>query len=200
MFDAITSGTLRDRIISTLIVRKVCRRQSAFNILNIYIAKPIIVYKNAHPTGLKPETLWFRLLGKKKVQSNAIAEVAALPPAHPCRQDALSCLGNLRVILEAREIKKPEDEELIMQLSPLYLEKIQAAELAGEQRGEVNGKTQGRVEEARSLIIRLLTRKLGNVSPPLLIKIEALSLERVESLGEDLLDFTSIANLEQWLT
>jgi Domain of unknown function (DUF4351) len=153
-----------------------------------------------HQLPLKPETLWFRLLGKKKVQSNAIAEVAALPPAHPCRQDALSCLGNLRVILEAREIKKPEDEELIMQLSPLYLEKIQAAELAGEQRGEVNGKTQGRVEEARSLIIRLLTRKLGNVSPLLLVKIEALSLERVESLGEDLLDFTSIANLEQWLT
>jgi predicted transposase/invertase (TIGR01784 family) len=30
-------------------------------------------------------------------------------------------------------------------------------------------------------------------------KIEALPLERVESLGEDLLDFTAIADLEQWL-
>jgi Domain of unknown function (DUF4351) len=30
-------------------------------------------------------------------------------------------------------------------------------------------------------------------------KIEALPLEQVESLGEDLLDFTSIDNLEQWL-
>ena len=146
-----------------------------------------------------PETLWFRLLGKDKVQSNAIAEVAALDSSHPCRQDALSCLGNLRVILEAREVREPADEQLIMQLSPLFLEKIQAAELVGEQRGEVKGKTQGRVEEARSLVIRQLTRKLGNVSPPLLAKIETLPLERVELLGEDLLDFNSIANLEQWL-
>ena len=65
--------------------------------------------------------------------------------------------------------------------------------------GEVKGETQGRVKEARTLIIRLLTKKLGNISPKLLTKIEALSLDRVESLGEDLLDFTSIANLEQWL-
>jgi Domain of unknown function (DUF4351) len=143
------------------------------------------------------ETLWFRLLGKEKVQSNAITEVAALPQAHPCRQDALSWLGNLKVILEAREIKDPEEEDLMMQLSPLFLEKIQAAELVGEQRGEVKGKTQGRVEgrveEARALVVRQLTRKLGDFSPMLLTKIEALSLERVELLGEDLLDFTSTA-------
>ncbi len=65
--------------------------------------------------------------------------------------------------------------------------------------GEEKGETQGRIKEAKGLVIRLLTRKLGNVSPKLLAKIEALPLERVESLGEDLLDFTSIANLEQWL-
>ncbi len=65
--------------------------------------------------------------------------------------------------------------------------------------GEIKGKTQGRIEEAKSLTIRLLTRKLGNVSPTLLAKIEALPLERLELLGEDLLDFTSIADLEQWL-
>jgi predicted transposase/invertase (TIGR01784 family) len=66
--------------------------------------------------------------------------------------------------------------------------------------GEVKGETQGRVKEARGLVIRQLNRKLGNVSPNFLAKIEDLSLELVESLGEDLLDFTSIANLEQWLS
>lgn len=69
--------------------------------------------------------------------------------------------------------------------------------------GELKGKTQGLVEghigEARSLTIRQLTRKLGNISPILLAKIEALPLERLELLGEDLLDFTSISDLEQWL-
>jgi predicted transposase YdaD len=62
------------------------------------------------------------------------------------------------------------------------------------------GEVKGRVEEARALVIRQLTRKLGNVSPNLLTKIEALPLNRVESLGEDLLDFNSIDDLETWLS
>jgi predicted transposase YdaD len=115
----------------------------------------------------------------------------------------LDLLGNLKVILEARSTIEPEEQELIMQLSPLYLEKIQAAELVGEQRGKAEGKaegnTQGRVEEARGLVIRQLTRKLGAVGSPLLEKIQALPLDQLELLGEDLLDFTSINNLEQWL-
>ena len=87
----------------------------------------------------------------------------------------------------------------MMQLSPLFLEKLQAAELVGEVKGKNQGRVEGRVEEARALAIRQLTRKLGNVNSTLLVKIEALSLERVELLCEDLLDFTSIDNLEHWL-
>jgi Domain of unknown function (DUF4351) len=157
-----------------------------------------------HQLPKTPETLWLRILGKGRVQEQAIQEVAALPAQHPQRDNVLDLLGNLKVILEAKANIEPEEQELIMQLSPLYLEKIQAAELVGElrgeQRGEVKGKNQGRVEEARALVIRQLTRKLGNVSSPLLEKILALPLERVELLGEDLLDFTSIDNLEQWLS
>jgi Domain of unknown function (DUF4351) len=150
------------------------------------------------------ETLWLRILGKGRVQEQAIQEVAALPAQHPQRDNVLDLLGNLKVILEARANIEPEEQELIMQLSPLYLEKIQAAELVGEQRGKAEGKaegnTQGRVEEARGLVIRLLNRKLGTVGSPLLEKIQGLPLEQVELLGEDLLDFTSIDNLEQWLS
>jgi hypothetical protein len=171
-----------------MIFSKVCRRQSIIINQNISINKSIMVCGQCPPYKI--------LLGRERVQSNAIVEVAALPLSHPYRQDALSWLGNLKVILEAREIKEPEDEDLMMQLSPLFLEKLQAA----EQRGEVNGITQGRVEEARALVIRQLTRKLGNVSPTLLAKIDGLSLERVELLSEDLLDFTSIDHLEQWLS
>jgi predicted transposase/invertase (TIGR01784 family) len=61
------------------------------------------------------------------------------------------------------------------------------------------GEVKGRAVEAKALIIRLLTRKLGNINPNLLAKIETLPLERLESLGEDLLDFTAISDLEQWL-
>jgi predicted transposase/invertase (TIGR01784 family) len=65
--------------------------------------------------------------------------------------------------------------------------------------GEIKSEGKWRFEEAKGLVLRQLTRKLGNINPNLLAKIEALPLERVESLGEDLLDFTAIADLEQWL-
>jgi predicted transposase/invertase (TIGR01784 family) len=84
----------------------------------------------------------------------------------------------------------------IMRESAVYQDIL----VEGRDEGLVQGRVEGRVEEARALVIRQLTRKLGNVSPNLLAKIETLPLERVESLGEDLLDFTSITNLEQWLS
>jgi Domain of unknown function (DUF4351) len=145
-----------------------------------------------HQLPKSPATLWFRLLGKERVQSNAIAEVVALEPNHPCRQNALSWLGNLRVILEAREIREPEEEELMMQLSPLYLEKIQAAELLGEQRGEV--------KEAQALILRLLKRRVRIIPVELETRIKTLPLAQLEELGEALLDFSSLADLEFWLS
>jgi hypothetical protein len=135
-----------------------------------------------HQLPKTPETLWFRLLGKKKIQSNAIAEVAALPQSHPCRQDALSCLGNLRVILEAREIKKPDEEELIMQLSPLYLEKIQAAEQKGQQ----------------ELVLRQLTRRVGNVSREVEAQVKTLRLEQLDELLDAALTFTKVEDLIGW--
>ena len=136
-------------------------------------------------------SIWFRLIGKGKVQSSAITEVAALPLDSPGRQNALSWLGNLKVILEARETQEPEEEELMMQLSPLFLEKLQAA----EERGEVKG----RQDEGQTLILRQLNRRLGNVSMDVEAKVKALSLLQLEELGESLLDFAQMADLTDWL-
>ena len=58
---------------------------------------------------------------------------------------------------------------------------------------------EGRTAREKALILKLLTRKLGNLSPEVTAKVSALSLEKLESLGEALLDFTSIADLETWL-
>ena len=87
----------------------------------------------------------------------------------------------------------------IMRESVTYQEILAEGEVKGEVKGKTQGLAEGRIEEAKSLTIRQLTRKLGNISSTLLAKIEALPLDRLELLGEDLLDFTSIANLEQWL-
>ena len=67
------------------------------------------------------------------------------------------------------------------------------------QEGEQRGRTEGRTEEARSLILRQLTRRVGNLSSENRSQVESLSLERLEFLGEALLDFSSSTDLEQWL-
>jgi predicted transposase YdaD len=141
-------------------------------------------------------------LGKGRVQEQAIKEVAALPVAHPQRDNVLELLGNLKVILEARVTIEPEERELIMQLSPLYLEKIQAAESLGERRGRqsglLEGAQQGEVKEAQTLILRLLKRRVGNVSE-LEARIKRLPLAQLEELGESLLDFSQMSDLVAWL-
>jgi predicted transposase YdaD len=58
---------------------------------------------------------------------------------------------------------------------------------------------EGRQEGERSLVLRLLTRRIGNVTPELTAKVQTLSLTQLEALGEALLDFSQPADLVTWL-
>jgi Domain of unknown function (DUF4351) len=49
------------------------------------------------------------------------------------------------------------------------------------------------------LVIKLLNRKTGKVSEEALARIEALPIDRLEKLGEDLLDFSGSEDLADWL-
>lgn len=53
-------------------------------------------------------------------------------------------------------------------------------------------------EGERSLILRLLTRQVGELPEETRSRINTLSLEQLENLGEALLDFQAIADLEAW--
>lgn len=152
-----------------------------------------------HQLPQTPTTLWVRLLGKGNVQSRAIQEVAALPAEHPYRNNALDLLGNLKVILEARETIEPEEQELIMQLSPLYLQKLQAAQQIGEQLGEQRGEQIGEIKGQQNIVIRLLKRRVGDISAEVLARVTILSLEQLENLLDAALDFTQINDLIAWL-
>jgi predicted transposase YdaD len=60
-------------------------------------------------------------------------------------------------------------------------------------------KEEGREEEEKFLILRQLTRRVGELPQQVLKQVEALSLEQSEALGEELLDFTSLDDLLAWL-
>lgn len=70
---------------------------------------------------------------------------------------------------------------------------------SGKAQGREEGREEGRREEAVSLILRLLNRRLGEISSTLSQQIRELSLEQLETLGEALLDFTSLTDLTTWL-
>jgi len=68
-----------------------------------------------------------------------------------------------------------------------------------QQEGRQEGEKSGALKEGQSLILRLLTRRIGEVAPEMRLQVQALSLAQLEALGEALLDFSEPADLDEWL-
>jgi predicted transposase YdaD len=68
------------------------------------------------------------------------------------------------------------------------------------QEAKAEGEQVGELREAKSLVLRLLARRFGDLPLAIQSQISALSLEQVEVLGEDLLDFLDLADLKRWLS
>jgi len=152
-----------------------------------------------------PETLWLRILGRGRVQRQAVDELEALPTEHPFKQATLELLYNLQRNLVVNQELEKDDRELIMRLAPLYQqEKEQAIQEAIQQavqqyQQEIVQAVQQGIQREQQLIIRLLNRQIGELDAGLIAQISGLSIERLESLGEALLDFSSVADLLSWL-
>ena len=78
-----------------------------------------------------------------------------------------------------------------MNLSPAYLKQ--------REEWKLEGKEEGRQEEAASLVLRLLTRRFGEVPQNLAQQVRELPIDDLEALGEALLDFQSLSDLVNWL-
>ena len=130
-----------------------------------------------------PATLWLRLLGRGSKQEQAIIELQALPLNHPYQQATLELVYNLRENLKLNQDIEEDDRELIMRLEPLYQRDREQAKFEGKQ----------------DLILRQLNRRIGEIDASLIERVRGLSAEQLENLGEALLDFSSVADLEAWL-
>jgi hypothetical protein len=76
-----------------------------------------------------PDTVWFRILGRGKVQQGAIDEIEALPANSPYRNETLKLFVKLKVTLENRNDREQNETELMMRLadSPLFTEYMERA-------------------------------------------------------------------------
>jgi hypothetical protein len=68
-----------------------------------------------------------------------------------------------------------------------------------EQKGVMEFVTSWGVRAERSLVLRQLNRKVGQLPDVVLEQVESLPIEQLETLAEALLDFTTLADLESWL-
>jgi predicted transposase YdaD len=68
------------------------------------------------------------------------------------------------------------------------------------QEAKEDGREEGREEGERSLVIRLLQRRMGSLPEALSTRIEGLTIAQVEELAEAIPTFDSVADLEAWFT
>jgi hypothetical protein len=122
-----------------------------------------------HELPKQRDTILLRLLGKGKVQTDAIQELLTLPPSSPYRQITLENIAILRINLEMRQNKSKQIKEVIMNLSPAYEKWRQETLAEGEARGEAQGKKSASISIARSMLkeglpIDLITKVTGLAS------------------------------------
>jgi flagellar biosynthesis/type III secretory pathway protein FliH len=123
-----------------------------------------------HQLPQTPETLWLRLLGRGKVQKQAIDELESLPPSHPYRASTLKVLYALEKNLEANQPLDEDERELFMRLAPLYEQDRERAIEQGVQQGIQQGIQQGQ----RLLVENLLRTRFGELDSELSRIIDSL--------------------------
>ena len=107
-----------------------------------------------------------------------------------------SILVNKFTQLTLEEIQKMLNlKEADITQTRFYQEVLEIGEKKGLQQGVQQGLQQGEA----NLTIRLLKRRCGNLTAIQEQKVRSLSISQLESLGEGLLDFQNMSDLENWL-
>jgi predicted transposase/invertase (TIGR01784 family) len=106
------------------------------------------------------------------------------------------------MVYKFEQLSRKEVESMLgitLKETRVYREIKEEGREQGLEQGLEQGREQGREAEARSLIFRQLTKRVGELPQQLRQRLESLSLQQLENLGEALLDFTSMADLQAWL-
>ncbi|MCL1468114.1 DUF4351 domain-containing protein [Argonema galeatum] len=91
-------------------------------------------------------------------------------------------------VLETRLVQQIMRWDMaVLRESPWYQEILREGQQQGQQQGEL------------ALIIRLLNRRIGSLEPQMQERLQGLSIAELEELGEALLDFERMTDLEAWL-
>jgi predicted transposase/invertase (TIGR01784 family) len=161
-------------------------------------------------TGLLPLAVLTQTPNAAQTLRQVAAQVDTIPETS-VQSNIAASTGILAGLLLKKDLINQVLRRDIMQQSVIYQEWREEFLQEGEQRGRTKGiaegktkgiaegKAEGKTEEARSLILRQLPRRIGEVDLELRSKIESLSLLQLETLAEALLDFSAPKDLVEWL-
>ncbi len=153
-----------------------------------------------HHLPVEPDTLWFRLQGKGRVQTKAVEEVLALPQGDSLRNDALKLLSTWKIVERIHPNLEQTDREFTMALSQAYLEwekEVQEQGIAlgeqrgialgeqrgialGEQRGIALGEQRGKQEGKQEVALNLLR---SGMSIEQIAQLTGLDLQQIQDLS-----------------
>ncbi|WP_425215200.1 Rpn family recombination-promoting nuclease/putative transposase [Tumidithrix helvetica] len=100
--------------------------------------------------------------------------------------------------LSRQEIEKMFTQTDLKQ-TRVYQEALEEGLQLGKQEGLQLGEQRGLLKGQAAILLRQLTRKLGQVSPRLKTRISKLSVVQLENLAEAIFDLETVADLNAWL-
>ncbi|MBC6418506.1 MAG: hypothetical protein GDA44_06790, partial [Prochloron sp. SP5CPC1] len=150
-----------------------------------------------HQLPRTPDTLWLRILGRGKVQQQAIQELKSLQGEGKLHNNVLELVYEMLAILEVRQKQNldVEAKEWIMELSTIYLERLQNVREEGIQQGKQESKAR-----ERRTIESLLKTRFGTIDEPLSRIIEPIIALSPEEFTPLLLQLSREELLARFLT
>jgi predicted transposase/invertase (TIGR01784 family) len=136
--------------------------------------------------GLLPLAVLTQTSDAAQTLRQVAARIEAIPELR-VQSNVAASTGILAGLLLKRDFINQILRRDIMQQSVIYQDILQ------------EGEQTGALKQGQSLILRLLVRRIGEVSPERRSQIQALSLPQLEALGEALLDFTKPDDLHEWI-
>ncbi|MBE9040265.1 Rpn family recombination-promoting nuclease/putative transposase [Oscillatoriales cyanobacterium LEGE 11467] len=97
-----------------------------------------------------------------------------------------------RASLSVEDLEKIRKQEI-------FLEDRRGALSFAKREGREEGREEGRIEGERSLLIRQLERRFGELSQDAIALVEALSSQQLDALGAAIWDFNTREDLLNWL-
>ncbi len=142
-----------------------------------------------------------RVQDRPKVKAQCLRLLASLK-LDPARATLIGGFIDSYLSLTAQEMKQYERE--LADLPPTEreatMEIMTSWHRQGIMEGRIEGRTEGIMQGKETLVARQLQRRFGTVSADITERLDHLSPEQLDDLGEALLDFGTAADLERWLS